>query len=136
MWYALFRADGSTVDSATSLNGVSKQGIIDNKGFLQLHSDGKVSAAKSSVQLLTRADGGMQAKAGRRLRRGHKAKGRALCTCGGGAFSRCVRMKSARWVGREQRGRSCCSALAARAAPTAAWRVRLQHGRAGTRTAA
>ena len=64
VWYALFRASGNTVDSATSLNGVSKQDIIDNKGFLQLHSDGKVSAAKSSVQLLTRADGGMQAKAG------------------------------------------------------------------------
>ena len=106
VWYALFRADGSTVESATSLNGASKQGIIDNKGFLQLHSDGKVSAAKSSVQLLTRADGGVQAKAGRRLRRGHKAKGRALCTCGGDAFSRCVRMKSARWLGLEQRGRS------------------------------
>ena len=35
MWYALFRASGSTIDSATSLNGVLKQDIINSKGVKQ-----------------------------------------------------------------------------------------------------
>ena len=36
VWYALFRASGGTIDSATSLNGVLKQDIINSKGAIQL----------------------------------------------------------------------------------------------------
>ena len=47
MWYALFRASGGTIDSATSLNGVLKQDIINSKGVVQ---SGGVSGRKVGTE--------------------------------------------------------------------------------------
>ena len=48
MWYALYRASGSIMVSATALNGVSKQDIMESKGFQQ--SDGQVSGRKAGTE--------------------------------------------------------------------------------------